>query len=80
MVFESRGEHGSQWAANESIAPKIGCSAQTRCNWIRQYERDAGQRDGMTTAEAARIKELECESRELKKANENLRLASALFA
>jgi transposase len=80
MVFEQRGEHGSQWAAIESIAAKMGCSAQTLCNWVRQYERDTGQRDGMTSAEAARIKELEREVRELKKANEILRLASAYFA
>ena len=80
MVFESRGEYGSQWAAMESIAPKIGCSAQTLCNWVRRYERDTGQRDGMTTAEADRIKQLERENRELKKANEILRLASAFFA
>src|SRR6516225_9287559 len=80
MVAESRGEYESQWAAIESIAGKIGCSAQTLCNWVRQYERDTGQRAGQTTAEAARIKELEREVRELKKANEILRLASAYFA
>ena len=80
MVFEQRGEHWSQWAAIESIAAKMGCCAQTLCNWVRQYERDTGQRDGMTSAEATRIKELEREVRELKKANEILRLASAYFA
>lgn len=80
MVFEQRGEHGSQWAAIASIAPKIGCSTQTLCNWVRQHERDTGKRDGVTTAEAARVKELERENRELKKANEILRLASAYFA
>ena len=80
MVFEQRDQHGSQWAAIESIAAKIGCSAQTLSNWVRRYERDTGQRDGVTTAEAARVKELEREVRELKKANEILRLASAYFA
>ena len=80
MVAESRGAYESQWASIESIAGKIGCSAQTLCNWVRQYERDTGQRAGQTTAEAARIKELEREVRELKKANEILRLASAYFA
>lgn len=80
MVLGSRSEYGSQWAAIESIAPKIGCTAQTLCNWVRRYERDTGQRDGITTAEAARIKELERENRELKKANEILKLASAFFA
>lgn len=80
MVFEQRDQHGSQWAAIESIAAKIGCSAQTLSNWVRRYERDTGQRDGVTTADAARVKELEREVRELKKANEILRLASAYFA
>ena len=80
MVLEHRKDHRSLWAAIESIAPKIGCSTQTLCNWVRQYERDTGQRDGMTTAEAERIKQLERENRELKKANEILRLASAFFA
>ena len=80
MVCESRSEYGSQWAAIESIAPKIGCTTETLRNWVRRYERDTRQRDGMTTAEATRIKQLERENRELKKANEILRLASAFFA
>jgi transposase len=80
MVFEQREQHGSQWAAIATIAPKIGCSTQTLCNWVRQHERDTGQRDGITTAEAERIKQLEREVRELKQANEILRLASAFFA
>lgn len=80
LVFESRAEHASQWAAIAAIAPKIGCSAQTLCNWVRQYERDTGQRDDVTTVEAERIRALERENRELKKANEILRLASAFFA
>lgn len=80
MVFESRAEYGSQWGAIASIAPKIGCSTQTLCNWVRRYEQDTGQREGMSTAEIARIKALERENRELKKANEILRLASAFFA
>jgi transposase len=80
LVAESRGEHGSQWSAIESVAAKVGCSAQTLCNRVRQFERDTGQRDGLSTAEAARIKELERENRELKRANEILKLASAFFA
>jgi transposase len=80
MVFEQREQHGSQWAAIATIAPKIGCSTQTLCNWVRPHERDTGQRDGITTAEAERIKQLEREVRELKQANEILRLASAFFA
>ena len=80
LVFESRAEHASQWAAISAIAPKIGCTAQILCNWVRPYERDTGQRDGVTTAEAERIRALERENRGLKKANEILRLASAFFA
>ena len=80
MVFEQRGEHASQWAAIESIAPKIGCTSQTLLNWVRQHERDSGQRDGLTTAEQQRIKALEREVKELRRANEILKLASAFFA
>ena len=80
MVFEHRGEYGSQWAAVVSIAGKIGCTAQTLLNWVRQHERDTGQREGVTTAEAKRVKELERENRELRRANEILKLASAFFA
>ena len=80
MVFEQRSEHASQWAAIESIAPKIGCTSQTLLNWVRQYERDSGQREGVTTAEQQRIKALEREVKELRRANEILKLASAFFA
>ena len=80
MVFEQRSEHASQWAAIESIAPKIGCTAQTLLNWVRQHERDTGQREGVTTAEQQRIKALEREVKELRRANEILKLASAFFA
>jgi len=80
MVFEQRGEHASQWAAIESIAPKIGCTSQTLLNWVRQHERDTGQRDGLTTAKHQRIKALEREVKELRRANEILKLASAFFA
>ena len=76
----ARGQHDSQWAAIESIAGKIGCTAETLRRWVRQHERDTGQREGLTTAEAQRIKELEREVRELRKANEILKLASAFFA
>ncbi|WP_439670756.1 IS3 family transposase [Cupriavidus necator] len=79
MVFEHRGEHESQWAAVVSIAAKIGSTPQTLLNWVRQHERDSGQRAGTTTAEAQRIKDLEREVRELRKANEILKLASAFF-
>jgi transposase-like protein len=80
MVFESKGQYDSQWAAIQSIAGKIGCTAETLRRWVRQHERDTGQRPGATTAEQERVKELEREVRELRKANEILRLASAFFA
>ena len=80
MVMEQEFEHGSQWAAIRSIAEKIGCSAETLRNWVRQAERDAGRRPGLTTEERQRLKELERENRELKRANEILRKASAFFA
>ena len=80
MVLEHRAEHTSQWAAIASIAAKIGCTAQTLLNWVRQAERDQGQRPGATTDERERIKALERENRELRQANEILRKASAYFA
>ena len=80
MVLEHAGEHPSQWAAIESIAGKIGCTGETLRKWVRQGERDSGVRPGPTTAEQQRIKELERENRELKRANEILRKASAYFA
>ena len=80
MVQEHRGEHPSQWAAIEAIAGMIGCVPQTLHTWVKQHEVDAGVRDGVSTEEAQRIKELEREVRELRKANEILKLASAFFA
>ena len=80
MVVEATGQHDSQWAAIVSIAAKIGCTAETLRGWVRQHERDSGQRQGPTTAEHKRVKELEREVRELRKANEILKLASAFFA
>ncbi|AYO84724.1 IS3 family transposase [Methylobacterium brachiatum] len=79
MVFDHQGEHGSQYGAIRSIAAKIGCSGETLRNWVRQAERDQGQRPGPTTDERERIKALERENRELRQANEILRKASALF-
>lgn len=80
MVFEHRGEYSSLWATIESIAPKIGCVPQTLHDWLRKHEIDTGMRDGVTSAERDRVKALEREVRELRKANEILRLASAFFA
>ena len=80
MVFDAKDQYPSQWAAITSIAGKFGCTAETLRNWVRQAERDRGQRDGLTTDERQRFKELERENRELKRANEILQTASAYFA
>jgi transposase-like protein len=80
LVQEHGAEHPSQWAAIASIAGKLGCTAETLRKWVRQAERDAGQRGGLTTDERQRLKELERENRELKRTNEILRKASAFFA
>lgn len=80
MVLEHRDQHPSLWAAIQSIAPKMGCTSQTLNNWVRQHERDTGQRDGVTTADRERIRALERENKELRQANEILRKASAYFA
>ena len=80
LVLEHQGEHASQWAAIGSIAGKIGCTAETLRSWVRQAERDQGRRAGVTSSERERLKELERENRELKRANEILRKASAYFA
>ena len=80
MVFEHQGEHDSQWAAISSIASKIGCTSETLRKWVRQAERDQGLRAGVTSDERERLKALERENRELRRANEILRKASAYFA
>ena len=80
MVQEHSGEYPSLWAAVESIAPKIGCVPQTLLSWVQRHEIDTGVRDGVTTADARRMKELEREVKELRRANEILKLASAFFA
>jgi len=80
MVLEHRGEYPSLWTAVESIAPKIGCVPQTLLSWVQRHEIDTGVRAGVTTAEAQRVKELEREVKELRRANEILKLASAFFA
>jgi transposase len=80
LVFEQQGAHPSQWAAIASIAGKMGCTPETLRKWVRQMERDTGARTGVTTGERERLKELERENRELKRANEILRKASAYFA
>jgi transposase len=80
LVLEHQGEHESQWAAIVSVAAKIGCTAEALRRWVRQAERDGGKRLGLTTAERDRLKQLERENLELKRANEILRKASAYFA
>jgi transposase-like protein len=80
MVQEHAQEYASQWEAINSIASKIGCSGETLRKWVRQTERNAGQRPGLTTEEQQRLKALERENRELRRANEILRKASAYFA
>ena len=80
MVHEHREEYPSLWAAVESLAPKIGCVPNTLYEWVRKQEVDNGTRAGTTTADKDRLKELERENRELRKANEILKLASAFFA
>jgi transposase len=80
LVFAHERAHASQCAAISSIAEKIGCSSETLRNWVRQAERDAGGRPGLTTEERERLKDLEREVRELRRANEILRKASAYFA
>lgn len=80
MVQEHRGDYPSLWAAIESFAPKIGCAPQTLNDWIRKSEIDSGKRDGVTTEERERIGALEREVKELRRANEILKLASAFFA
>jgi transposase len=80
IVREHPSEHASQWAAISSIAAKIGCTARTLSNWVRQAGRDTGERGSLTSDERARLKALERENRELRQANETLRKASEYFA
>jgi len=80
MVFEHERDYPSQWQAIVSLASKFGCTAETLRRWVRQTEVDTGRRDGLTSDERTRIKDLERENRELRRANEILRKASAYFA
>ena len=80
MVQEHRGEYPSLWTAVESIAPKIGCVPQTLLDRVKRHKVDSGVREGVTTSEAQRVKDLERENKELRRADEILKLASAFFA
>ena len=80
LVLDHEREYTSQWAAIRSIAEKIGCTSETLRKWVRRAERDEGRRPGLTTDERERLRTLERENRELKRANEILRKAAAYFA
>ena len=80
LVFDQEQQHSSQWACIEAIAPKIGCTPQTLRTWVKQAEIDQGRGDGVTTSDRQRMKEMERELKELRRANEILRKASAYFA
>ena len=80
IVLEHQDEYDSQWAAISAIAPKIGCTKETLRRWVRVVEVDGGKRPGLTTEERSRLKQLERENFELRRANEILRKASAYFA
>ena len=80
LVLENEAEPGSRWAAICSISGKIGCAAETLRKWVRRAEIDSGKREGLTTEEKARIKQLERENKELRRANAILRDAAAFFA
>jgi transposase len=80
LVLDHAQAHGSRWAAIRSIAEKMGCSAEALRNWVQRTEIDTGTRPGVTTDERQRLKELERENLELRRANEILRKASAFFA
>ena len=80
MVLEHQEEYESQWAAVSSVAAKIVCTAETLRKWVRHSEREQGLRAALSSDERERLKALERENRELKRANEILRKASAYFA
>ena len=80
LLREHRREHPSEWAAITSIAGKLGASPETVRHWVRRAEVDDGRRPGATTEERERIRQLERENRELRRANEILKAASAFFA
>lgn len=80
MLQEQQDQHASQWAALNSIAGKVGCTAETLRKWVKQADIDQGMQAGLSSSDRQRLKELERENRELKQANEILRKASAFFA
>ena len=80
LVLEQQREHESQWATISSVSGKIGCTPETLRTWVRRAEVDEGRRPGLTSDERVRLKELERENRELRRANEILKSASLFFA
>lgn len=80
MVVEHRHEYPTEWAAIASVAGKLGMTPETLRKWLRRDQVDGGQRPGVTTSERERIRQLERENRELRRANEILRAASVFFA
>ena len=80
MIFEHRDEHASQWKAIGSVAEKLDINRETLRLWVRRAEVDEGRRPGLSTDERARLKDLERENKELRRANEILKAASAFFA
>ena len=80
LVEEQQRAGLSQWAAMQSISQKLGCTPETLRRWVRQVERNQGKRVGLTSAEAEELKQLRRENKELKRANDILRTASAYFA
>src|SRR5947208_15082551 len=80
MVFEHRKEYPSEWAAIKSIAEKLGVHHESVRIWVRRAQVDAGERAGLTTEERERLRQLERENRELRRANEILKSASVFFA
>ena len=80
IVLDHEGGYSSRWAAIVSISDKIGCTTQTLSKWVKRHEIDTGQREGVSTEMTDRMKALERENKEPKRANEILRKASAYFA
>lgn len=80
LVAEHAAEYDSEWAAMRSIAQKFGMSPETLRSWVRRAQIDSGMRNGVTSEQAQQMKELEREVRELRRANEILKAASAFFA
>jgi transposase len=80
LVFEHQHEHESEWRAIVSVAARIGCTPETLRSWVRRSEVDEGRRPGLRSDERVRLKELERENRELRRANEILKSASLFFA